>query len=256
MPPSPAPSASASLRLAGLLYGIMAYAAFNITVMYCVGFLGNFLVPLSIDAGRVPDAPGAALIDLALLALFGIQHSVMARPAFKSWITRHVAAELERPTYVILSSMVLALVMWQWRPLPASVWQVDADWARAALWTLFAAGWALALAATFFTSHFELLGLKQSFAYFRGRPHAPGAFREQAVYRWVRHPIMVGQIVAFWATPAMSLGHLLFATAMLGYTLIGLYFEERDLVAAHGDAYRDYRRRTPMLVPRKPRSRH
>jgi protein-S-isoprenylcysteine O-methyltransferase Ste14 len=254
MSPSPAPAASPTLRLTGLLYGIVAYASFNLVVMYCVGFLGDFLVPLSVDAGRAPDAAGAALIDLALLALFGLQHSIMARPGFKSWLKRHVATDLERSTYVILSSVTLALVMWQWRPLPSIVWKVETGWAQVALWILFASGWALALAATFFTDHFELLGLKQSFAYFRGQPHAPGEFRESAVYRWVRHPIMLGQLVAFWATPTMTVGHLLFAIVMLIYILIGLYFEERDLVTAHGDAYRDYQGRTPKLIPRKPRA--
>ena len=240
--------------MAGLLYGAFAYASLTLVVMYCVGFACNFPVPLAIDAGRPPDAPGAAAVNVALLALFGLQHSVMARPGFKSWLKRHVATDLERSTYVILSSATLALVMWQWRPLPSVVWQVDASWGRTALWVLFAAGWALAMAATFFTDHFELLGLKQAFAYFRGRPHAPGEFRERAVYRWVRHPIMLGQLVAFWATPTMTVGHLLFAAVMLIYILIGLYFEERDLVATHGDAYRDYRDRTPKLIPRKPRA--
>jgi protein-S-isoprenylcysteine O-methyltransferase Ste14 len=247
-------TASAPLRLAGLLYGIVAYAAFNGVVIYCIGFLGNFLVPLSVDAGRVPDTSGALLINLALLALFGVQHSLMARPGFKAWMTRHVHMSLERTTYVALSSAVLALVMWQWRPLPAIVWQVENTWAQVALWLLFASGWVLALAATFFTDHFELLGVKQALAWFQGRPYVPGEFREAAVYRWVRHPIMLGQIVAFWATPTMSVGHLLFSTAMLAYILIGLFFEERDLVAAHGEAYRDYQRRTPKLIPRAPKS--
>ncbi|HJW25458.1 MAG TPA: isoprenylcysteine carboxylmethyltransferase family protein [Rhodocyclaceae bacterium] len=253
MPYSHAQSARSGLRRAGLLYGIAAYTAFNAVVMYCTGFVGNFLVPFTIDAGRAPDAPGAVLIDLALLALFGLQHSVMARPGFKAWMTRHVPRDLERSTYVALSSGLLAVAMWQWRPLPAIVWQVDAGWAQAVLWILFASGWTLALAATFFTDHFELLGIKQAFAYFRGQPHVPGEFREAAVYRWVRHPIMLGQAVAFWAAPTMTVGHLLFAAVMLTYILIGLYFEERDLVAAHGKSYRDYQRRTPKLIPRPPR---
>lgn len=255
MPHSHVPSASPSLRWAGLLYGIAAYVAFNVVVIYCVGFVGNFLVPFALDAGRPPNLPGAALIDFALLALFGVQHSVMARPGFKAWMTRHVPADLERSTYVALSTALLAFVMWQWRPLPAIVWQVDAGWVRAALWVLFASGWMLALVATFFTDHFQMLGIKQAFAYFRGQPHLSGEFREAAVYRWVRHPIMLGQAVAFWATPTMTAGHLLFAAVMLAYILIGLYFEERDLVAAHGEVYRDYQRRTPKLIPRPPRAR-
>lgn len=253
MPISRASTASAPSRLAGLLYGIAAYTSFNVVVVYCIGFLGNFLVPFSIDAGRTLNAPGAVLINVTLLALFAVQHSLMARPGFKAWVTHHVPTNLERATYVVLSSAVLAFVMWQWRPLPTIVWQVDAAWAQTVLWILFASGWILALAATFFTDHFELLGLKQALAYFRGHRHVPSEFREVAVYRWVRHPIMLGQIVAFWATPTMSVGHLLFATVMLAYTLIGLYFEERDLIAAHGDAYRTYRRRTPGLIPRPPR---
>lgn len=240
-------------RLAGLLYGAFAYLAFNAVVIYCVGFLGNFIVPWSIDAGRLTPGlgtAGAIAINVALLTLFAVHHSVTARPAFKSWLGRRLHPELERATYVIISGALLALVMWQWRPLPQTVWRIENEAAQALLWALFASGWLLALAATFFTDHFELLGMKQALAYFRGQPSRRSEFRENAVYKRVRHPIMLGQIVAFWATPEMSLGHLLFASLMLVYTLIGLYYEERDLVNAHGDSYRDYQRRTPKLIPR------
>ena len=250
---STAVPASALARSLGFAYGLAAYAGFNASVIYCVAFLGDFLVPRSIDSGPATDAAMAALIDILLLALFGLQHSVMARPGFKARWTQIVPAALERSTYVALSSLLLALVMWQWRPIPIPVWHVDAEWARMTIWFLYFAGWALAVTATFLTSHFELLGLKQSYAYFRGRPCLPAEFRERACYRWVRHPIMLGQIVAFWSAPSMTVGHLLFAMVMLAYVLIGVYYEERDLLATHGEAYREYQKRTPKLIPRPPR---
>lgn len=246
--------ANALLRGLGLLFGVAAYAAFNGVIMYSVGFVGNVFVPRTIDAGPETAIALAVLIDTCLLAVFGLQHSVMARPGFKARWTRIVPEQLERTTYVAISSVLLALVMWLWRPIPIVVWHVDAEWARIPIWFLFGAGWFIALTATFQTDHNELLGLKQSIAYFRGRAHVPAEFKERVYYRWVRHPIMFGQTLAFWAIPTMTLGHLLFASIMLVYVLIGLYYEERDLVAAHGDAYRNYQKRTPKLIPRPPRN--
>ena len=249
-PPAPPPHASAFARFSGLAYALIAYLAFNGVLVYCVGFVGNFMVPLSIDAGRSTDTVSAVLIDVLLLALFGVQHSVMARQGFKAWLTRIVPPPVERSTYVMISSLLLALVLWQWRPIPTVLWHVEATWAQLVIWFLFAGGWFMALAATFLTHHFEMLGVKQALAYFRGKPCSTAKFRERALYRWVRHPIMLGQIIAFWAIPTMTAGHLLFAAIMLAYILIGLHFEERDLVKAHGDAFRDYQRRIPKLVPR------
>lgn len=244
--------ASASMRLFALVYGVAAYVAFNVVVIYCVGFLGNFLVPLSVDQGPAAEPVWAAVIDILLLALFGLQHSIMARPGFKARLQQIIPEPLERTTYVAASSLLLALVMWQWRPIPALIWNIEAEWARIFVWVLFAAGWFIAVTATFMTNHFELLGLKQSVAYFRQKLCLPNEFRERVYYRWVRHPIMLGQIIGFWATPTMSAGHLLFATVMLIYVLIGLYFEERDLLETHGEAYREYQNRTPKLIPRRP----
>lgn len=241
---------SAFARYAGLAYSLIAYLAFNGVLIYCVGFVGDFMVPLSIDAGRSADTVSALLIDVLLLALFGVQHSVMARPGFKAWLTRIVPAPVERSTYVMISSLLLALVLWQWRPIPTVLWHVEATWAQFVIWFLFAGGWVMALAATFLTDHFEMLGVKQALASFRGQPCVPAQFHERALYRWVRHPIMLGQIIAFSAIPTMTAGHLLFAAIMLAYILIGLHFEERDLAQAHGDTFRDYQRRIPKLVPR------
>jgi protein-S-isoprenylcysteine O-methyltransferase Ste14 len=249
-PALPPPRASAFVRFSGLAYALIAYLAFNSVLIYCIGFVGNFMVPLSIDAGRSADTVSAMLINVLLLALFGVQHSVMARPGFKGWITRIVPKPAERSTYVMISSVLLAVVMWQWRPIPTVLWHVEANWAQLVIWVLFAGGWLMALAATFLTDHFEMLGVKQALAHFRGQPCDTAQFHERALYRWVRHPIMLGQIIAFWAIPTMTAGHLLFATIMLAYTLIGLHFEERDLVKAHGDAFRDYQKRIPKLVPR------
>ena len=242
--------ASTFTRYTGLAYSLIAYLAFNGVVIYCIGVVGNFLVPVTVDASRSTDAASAALIDVLLLAIFGIQHSVMARPGFKAQWTRVVPAPVERSTYVLISSLLLALVMWQWRPIPTVLWQVDAAWAQFLVWFLFAGGWVMALAATFLTDHFEMLGVKQALAHFRSKPCVTAQFHERALYRWVRHPIMLGQIVAFWAIPTMTAGHLLFAVVMLAYILIGLHFEEHDLAKAHGEEFLDYKRRIPKLIPR------
>ncbi len=244
------PRASALARYTLLAYSLIAYLAFTGVVIYCIGFVGNFMVPVTIDASRSTDAASAALIDVLFLAIFGIQHSVMARPGFKVQWTRIVPAPIERSTYVLFSSLLLALVMWQWRPIPTVLWQVDAAWAQLLIWLLFAGGWVMALAATFLTDHFEMLGVKQALAHFRGKPCVTAQFHERVLYRWVRHPIMLGQIVAFWAIPTMTAGHLLFAVVMLAYILIGLHFEEHDLAKAHGEKFMDYQRRIPKLIPR------
>ncbi len=191
----------------------------------------------------------AVAIDLVLLTLFALQHSVMARPAFKRWWTRYVPAAIERSTYVLLASLVLALLLWQWRSIPAVVWEVSSTPARLAVWALFWLGWGIVLASTFMISHFELFGLRQVFAVWRGEPQPETGFRTTLFYRVVRHPLNLGFIVAFWAAPTMTAGHLLFAAVTTGWILLAMQLEERDLVAALGTRYVEYRRRVPMLIP-------
>ena len=237
-------------RFPALLYGAACYAVFLATFLYAIAFVTGVGVPKHVDNGAPVALPAALAIDLALLALFAIQHSGMARPAFKRWWTRIVPPAIERSTYVLASSLVLALLFWQWRPLPLRVWHADGDGARLALYGLSALGWLLVLSSTFLINHFDLFGLRQAWLHMRGRVDADVPFVTRVFYRMVRHPLMLGFLIAFWATPSMSLGHLLFALATTGYILVAVKFlEERDLVAQFGDTYNDYRRRVPMLLP-------
>ena len=238
-------------RLLALLYGAACYAVFLATFLYAIAFVAGVGVPRHIDRGIPAPLPLALAIDIALLGLFAVQHSAMARPAFKRWWMRFVPAPIERSTYVLASSLALALLFWQWRPLLLRIWSVDGDAARWALHGLSAVGWLLVLASTFLINHFELFGLRQAWACEQGRGPAPDApFVTRAFYRIVRHPIMLGFLIAFWATPTMSLGHLLFALTTTSYILVAVKFlEERDLIAQYGDTYRDYQRRVPMLLP-------
>jgi len=245
-----APVASRELVLA---YGLVAYASFAATFLYLVGFVTGLGVPKALDDGATGSGSGGAVVDLALIALFGIQHTVMARPAFKRAWARVVPEPLERSTFMLVSCACLALLFWQWRPFPQLVWEARGA-AAAALFALAALGWATAFVSTFLVDHFELFGLRQTFGFAAGRAFRPPVFRERLLYRVVRHPLMLGFLVAFWAAPAMSCGHLLFAAGMTGYILLGLVVEERTLVELHGDAYRDYRRRVPKLIPRPWRS--
>ena len=235
-------------------YGAAAYLLFLAVFLYLVGFVGNFLVPRTVDRGLSASVGQAVLVDVLLLAAFGVQHSVMARPAFKTWWTRFVPPSIERSTYVLLSSLVLVLLYWQWRTLPAVIWDVWQPAGRLTLWTLFWLGWAIALAATFMISHVDLFGLRQVYLAWRGKPYTHIPFHIRMLYRLVRHPLMLGFVIAFWAIPTMTAGHLLFSIAMTGYILVATQIEERDLVAALGDQYRNYRRDVPMLLPR-PRGR-
>ena len=235
-------------RVVVFAYGLLAYAAFLGAFLYLIGFVAGFGVPKAVDDGA--PGPGAASIalDLALIALFGVQHSVMARPAFKRIWTRIVPLPAERSTYMLVACACLALLYWQWRPLPELVWQAPAGVAPA-IWALAALGWATALAATFAIDHLDLFGLRQTLRFATGRVYRPPVFRERLLYRMVRHPLMLGFLIAFWAAPAMSRGHLLFAGAMTAYVLVALVVEERTLVELHGEAYLDYRRRVPKLIP-------
>ena len=236
-------------RLLTIGYGADCYVVFQPAFLYAIGFVGNLVVPRTIDNGVAASIGEAVVVNVLLLGLFAVQHSVMARPAFKRWWTRLVPKTIERSTYVLLSSLVLFLVFWQWRTMPAVVWDVTWTPARILLWVLFGLGWATALVSTFMINHFDLFGLRQVYLAWRGTPYTDLEFRTSLLYRVVRHPLMLGFIIAFWATPKMTAGHLLFAVATTGYILIAIQLEERDLTAALGGTYREYRGRVPMLIP-------
>ena len=240
-------------KLLGVVYGVICYAIFFATFLYAIGFVDGLLVPKHVDSGAVGPLVPSLLINLALLGVFAVQHSLMARPAFKRWWTRFVPPPVERSTYVLFASLALILLFSQWRPLPQTIWSVS-GLAADALWGLNLLGWATVLTSTFLINHFELFGLRQVWAHFTGKPIPPARFRTPLYYRAVRHPIYLGFAVAFWAAPTMSLGHLIFAIGATGYILLGIWFEERDLVAAFGDTYRSYQKRVSMLLPWAPRT--
>ena len=237
-------------KLLAALYSILVYALFLAVFLYLIGFVENVLVPKSIDSGQSGDIAGSLLIDAALLGLFALQHSIMARPGFKRVWTRIVPEEIERSTFVLFASLALALVCWQWRPLLQTVWSVDDPIGSTALLVVSWIGWALLLLSTFLISHFHLFGLSQGLARLLGRAPAEPAFVTPFLYRWLRHPIYAGFILAFWAAPHMTLGHLFFAIATTGYIFVGIWFEERDLIAYFGDRYRQYRSSVGMLFPK------
>jgi len=231
-------------------YGIVCYAIFFASFLYAIGFLGNAVVPKTIDSGETGHFGSAIAIDLALLGLFGVQHSVMARRGFKAWWTKIVPAPIERSTYVLASSLVLILLFWQWRPLPDSIFRVMVPVGAGLAYAAFVLGWLVVLYSTFLINHFDLFGLRQVFLHLRERPITPLAFKTPTLYRLVRHPLYVGWLLCFWATPTMTVGRLLFAAVTTAYILVAIRFEERDLVAIHGAEYERYRARTPMMVPR------
>ncbi|WP_166305426.1 methanethiol S-methyltransferase [Bradyrhizobium sp. 2S1] len=238
-------------RAVALIYGLASYLVFSVSFAYAPAFIGNFLVPKTIDVGPDSGLAQALAIDAILLSVFAIQHSVMARQAFKRWWTRIVPASCERSTYVLISSFLLILIFWQWRPIVATVWRVE-GWPEVMLTSIFWMGWLIALMSTFQIDHFELFGLRQVVDVLRGAADRMPAFKTPLLYRLVRHPLMLGLLLAFWATPHMTAGHLLFAVATTGYILIGVRLEERDLVAQFGASYEQYRQRVPMLLPRLP----
>lgn len=242
-------------RIMFFAYGSVSYLIFFGTFLYAIAFIGNFGVPRTLD-GELNGSLGIAFaIDAGLLALFAIQHSVMARKWFKEWWTRFVPKPLERSTYVLFSSVALIFLFWQWRPLGGVVWSVEDPVGQLVLRGLFAFGWALVLLSTFLINHFDLFGLRQVWLYLVGRPYTTLTFGTPGPYRLVRHPLYVGWLFAFWMTPTMTLAHLLFSVATTAYILIAIQFEERDLVREHGNAYEAYRRSVPMLNPLNRRQR-
>jgi len=236
-------------RVGVLSYGAACYAIFFATFLYFIGFVGNFAVPKSIDSGPVEPIGVALAVDAALLALFGVQHSVMARPGWKRKFTRLVPRSIERSTYVLLSSAVLALLFWQWRPIPIPLWELHNDVAVGAMTALYLLGYAIALEATLLIDHFDLFGLRQVFLRAVGRPYSEKHFATPNLYKYIRHPLYLGWIIAFWAAPAFTVGHLVFATALTSYILIAIPFEERDLADQLGAPYLAWRERTPAFVP-------
>ena len=236
-------------KLLRFLFGIFAYFYFFATFLYLIAFVGNLYTPHSLDVGPVTSTMLAVLINLALIALFGVQHSVMARPGFKTALLRFWPAGIERSLYVAMTAVVLCVLYFFWRPMPTMVWSVEAEWLRSLLWAVFAAGWGIVLLSTFLINHFELFGLRQIWADLRGQTIPETTFRQPLFYKLVRHPIYTGFLLAFWATPDMSQGHLLFSIGMTVYILIGIRYEERDLIAHLGDVYSQYRKQVGMVVP-------
>jgi protein-S-isoprenylcysteine O-methyltransferase Ste14 len=236
-------------RVLAFLYGLAAYALFFITILYAIGFVMGLVVPKDIDMGAPAALGEAIVVDLALMSLFAVQHSVMARKPFKVWWTQIVPKSVERSTYVLLASLCLLLLFWQWRPIPAIVWQVENPNAAAAVAAISLLGWVIVFTSTFLINHFELFGLHQVTANLAGRDMPAPRFRAPLYYKFVRHPIYLGFIIAFWAAPVMTAGHLLFAAVTTAYIFVGIFLEERDLTELFGNEYRQYKARVSMLIP-------
>ena len=237
------------MRIIVFIYGIVSYALGVVSLLYLICFVSNIVVTKTIDSTPVGAIAPAVVVDLILVALFAFQHSLMARPAFKERWTRIVPKPAERSTYVLITALVLALLFWQWQPIAGVVWNVEDAVGKGLLQGLFWLGWVILFASTFMINHFDLFGLRQVYLRLKGQPYRPVPFVEAALYRFVRHPIMLGLLIGFWATPSMSVGHLLFAAASTVYVFIGIFLEEHDTRQALGESYERYRRETPMIVP-------
>jgi methanethiol S-methyltransferase len=236
-------------RIPTFLYGLVCYLIFLVTFLYAIGFVGNLVVPKSIDSGPAVPLIEALLVNTLLLSLFAIQHSVMARQWFKRAWTKIIPQPMERSTYVLLASLVLQLLFWQWRPMRDVIWDVQNPTGRIVLQGLFWMGWGGVLFSTYLIDHFSLFGLRQVYLYLKGLPEEPTSFKTPALYKVVRHPLYLGFVVAFWSTPRMTLGHLFFAAVCTAYILVAIQFEERDLIEFYGDSYRKYRTQVSMLLP-------
>jgi protein-S-isoprenylcysteine O-methyltransferase Ste14 len=236
-------------RVAIFIYGIVSYALFFGTFLYAIGFIGNLIVPKSIDSGRTGPLGEALLIDAGLLTLFAVQHSLMARPWFKRAWTRLVPKPAERSTYVLLSSLALLLLFWQWQPIGGVVWTVERPALQLVIYALYATGWVLVLLSTFLINHFDLFGLRQVFLFLIGRPYTQLKFGTPILYRHIRHPLYLGWLFAFWSTPTMTVAHLVFAIATTAYIFVAIQLEEKDLEDAYGDDYRHYKKTVPMIIP-------
>jgi methanethiol S-methyltransferase len=241
--------ASALFRSLVFGYGVLSYLIFLASFLHAIGFVGNLGFPKTIDSGLPVPVGEALAVDVLLLGLFAIQHSVMARPGFKQWWTRFVPSSIERSSYVLVSSLLLALLFWRWRPMPGTVWEFQQPLAVSLLWVLCGAGWLVALVSTFLIDHFDLFGLRQVYCFATGRLYSPPPFSTPLLYRVVRHPLLLGFMVAFWATPVMTWGHLLFAVMTTAYILIAIQLEERDLRTAFKGTYDEYRQQVSMIVP-------
>jgi len=236
-------------RFIAFLYGLACYALFFVTFLYAIGFVMDLGVPKTIDSGTVVPSAQALIVNLLLMSVFAVQHSVMARKQFKAWWTQFVPPQVERSTYVLLASLALVLLFWQWRPMPAPVWQIADPYLAMAVTLLSFLGWLIVLTSTFLINHFELFGLQQVVNNLAGRSASAARFRTPLYYKFVRHPLYLGFIIAFWAAPTMTVGRLLFAAVTTAYIFVGILLEERDLVELFGDEYRRYRQRVSMLVP-------
>jgi methanethiol S-methyltransferase len=235
------------------VYGLVCYTVFLVAFLYAIGFVGSIGVPKAINSGVVVPLQEALIVNVLLLGVFAFQHSIMARPEFKRWWTKIIPKSIERSTFVLFASLALLLLYWQWRPITTLVWSVENPVGRGLIHGLYLFGWLIVFLGTFMINHFDLFGLRQVYLNLRNREYTELGFRTPFFYRFLRHPIMLGFIIAFWATPEMTVGHLLFAIATTAYILIAIQLEERDLVRHFGDQYREYRRKTSMLIPRPPK---